>query len=489
MLQSFRTAIGSPFLPALATRVALVVVVLAGALAAGIAVANGLWQVGFAVALAVPIAAVVARSPFVGVLAWLLLVPYTVQGLTAEVSPVNWALHRLGLPALLALVFVYHTLGIRRSPFRLRGYDLALALFLAIGVVNILALAPNPARFVAAFYDQLAVPIAIFWLIRAIAPARSDLNRLVLVGAWTIAVQTAIGIISWTAPSALPAQWLGRAGERTVGTFSGPGPYTITLVLFALLVLYAAISSSHPRRRLALFGIVVAAQLGVVLSLSRGSWLGGGLAMLGIAVVYRREIGRFAIAAVLLALVMVLGPVGGLASVAQERLTAGDSVEARIVTNDAALRMIRDEPLAGFGYGNFERFDERYKQRVGDIPLILGGSAHNTYLNLLAELGIPATLLYLLPPLSLLALSYRLWRRHRHPRAIDWRFLMILWLAVVDQFVVNNFLEIIHSSPWATSLWWLTLGLIAAELERLRAASPLRTTSPAPAPSWQGTSA
>ena len=43
-----------------------------------------------------------------------------------------------------------------------------------------------------------------------------------VVGACTIAVQATIGILSWVAPSVLPAQWLGRAGERTVGTLGGP---------------------------------------------------------------------------------------------------------------------------------------------------------------------------------------------------------------------------------------------------------------------------
>lgn len=484
-----RTASGSPLLPALASRAALLVVVLAGAFAAGAAVAVGLWQVGVAIAMAVPIAAVVARSPFAGVLAWMLLVPYVVEQLTVDVHPFIWALHRLGVPGLLVLVIVYHTLGIRRSPFRIKFYDVALAVFMVVGVINIVALAPNPTRTLGAFYDQLAVPIAFFWLVRAIGPGLSDLNRLILAGAWTIAAQAAIGILSWTAPGALPAQWLGRAGERTVGTFGGPAPYTITLIFCALLAFYAAIASGHSRKRLLLFGIVVAAQLGVLLSLSRGSWLGGGLAMLGIAVVYRREIGRFAVMAALLAAVLVLGPVGGLASVAQERLAAGDTVAGRIVTNDAAVRMIIDQPLTGFGYGNFERFDEAYKQRVGDIPLILGGSAHNTYLNMLAEFGIPATLLYLSPPLVLLALSYRLWRRHRHSKVIDWRFITLLWFAVLDQFVVNNFLEIIHSSFWATSLWWLTLGLIAAELERLRRAEPDRAAADASALSWRVTQA
>jgi O-antigen ligase len=481
VLHSLRTAAGSPLLPGLASRAAVLLLVLAGAFAAGTAVAIGYWQVAVAAAVAVPFAAFVVRSPFAGVLAWLLLVPYVIEQPTATVHPLVWGLHRVGVPALLGLVIVYHTLGIRRSPFRIHGYDLALAVFLLVGVINIQALAPNPSRMLGAFYDELAVPIAFFWLVRAIGLRPSDLNRLVLVGAWTIVVQATIGVLSWVAPSVLPAQWLGRAGERTTGTFGGPAIYTITLVLFALLALYAAMSTGHSGRRFLLFGIVVAAQLGVVLSLSRGSWLGDGMAMAGIVVVYWRRIGGFAIAAALLALFLVLGPVGGLASVAQERLAAGDTVEGRIVTDDAALRMIRDEPLAGFGYGNFDRFDEQYKQRVGDIPLILGGVAHNTYLNMLVELGIPATLLYLSPPIFLLVLSYRLWRRQRRSPLIDWRFITILWLAIMDQFVVNNFLEIIHSSFWATSLWWLTLGLIATQLEMLRRSEPIRVALAVPA--------
>jgi len=473
VLQSLRNATDSPHLASLASRAALLLFVLVMAFAAGAAVATGFWQVAVGVAVAVPFVAVVARSPFAGVLAWLLLLPYVIQRLTPEVDPVTWALHRLGVPALLLLVTVCHTLAIRRSPFRFRAYDLALVLFLVAGVINILVLASDPSRMLAAFYDQLAVPIGFFWLIRAIGPDRSDVNRLVLAGAWTVAVQASIGIVSWIAPSVLPAQWLGRAGERTVGTFGGPAVYTITLVLFALLAIYAAMSTDNSRKRFVLFGIVVAAQLGVVLSLSRGSWLGAALAMLGVALVYRRAIGRFAIAAVVLALFLVLGPVGGLGSVAQDRIATVQTAEGRIVTDAASVRMIRDQPFTGFGYGNFDRFDEQYKQRVGDIPLILGGTAHNTYLNLLVELGVPATLLYLAPPIFLLALSYRLWRTHRRSPLIDWRLITLLWLAILDQFVVNNFLEIIHSSFWATSLWWITLGLIAFMLEKVRSAKPV----------------
>ncbi len=101
-------------------------VVLGLAFAVGSAVALGLWQVAVAAVMVVPAAAIIARSPFAGVLAWLLLVPYVIQQLTVDVHPIVWALHRLSVPAVLVLVIVYHLLGIRQSPFRLRAYDLAL---------------------------------------------------------------------------------------------------------------------------------------------------------------------------------------------------------------------------------------------------------------------------------------------------------------------------------------------------------------------------
>jgi O-antigen ligase len=277
-----------------------------------------------------------------------------------------------------------------------------------------------------------------------------------------VIVQGAIGIFSWVAPELLPQAWLGRAGERTAGSFGGPSYYTITLMFFALLATYSAMTSGRTTRRILLMAIVALAFLGVFLSLSRGSWLGAGVAVVGLVIIYPRAI-RFAVGGAIVMVLLALGPFASQVSLAQERIGVEETVEARIITNDAALRMIEDRPLTGFGFGNFELYDESYKQRVGDTPLILGGSAHNTYLNLLAELGIPAVVLYMAPVPWLLVATYK--RRQRLRRfGREWMLVMVLWLVVIDQLLVSNFLEIIHPLVWGTTLWWLALGLIAAVL-------------------------
>jgi O-antigen ligase len=428
----------------------------------GALIARGAWDLALIITIAIPVAAVVAVRPFAGVLLWILVLPFFIKA--EEANAEIWVLHRVAIPGLLALVAAYHFLGIRRSSFRVTSYDVGLVLFLVVGAVNVAWFASQPTRTMVSFYDHLAVPITLFWLVRAIGPTRQDLGWLIAVGVWTIAVQGTIGTLSWIAPNLLPDVWLGRAGERTVGTFGGPSYYTITLMLFALLATYSAMTSSLQTRRFALMAVVALAFLGVFLSLSRGSWLGAAVAVVGLLVLYPRAL-RFALGGAVLMALLAFGPFASQVSLAQERLGIEETVEARIITNDAAFRMIADRPLIGFGFGNFELFDESYKQRVGDTPLILGGSAHNTYLNFVAEFGIPASVFYFAPAAWLLVATVR--RRHLLRQQGDrWKLLMILWLALLDQLVVSNFLEIIHPLFWATALWWLTLGLIASILRR-----------------------
>jgi O-antigen ligase len=469
--------LGRPFDGRITAAIALVVGALV-AVVVGYLVVAGEVQLAVGAAVALPVAAFVIRDPFVGVMLWVLVMPYFVS-LSAETGPVVWALHRIGIPALIVLTAVHARLGWRRWGLRIGFVDVMAGAFIVIGFVNVWLFAPNPIRMTASFYDKLVVPIAIFWLLRALAPRRREIMALVAAGSVTITIEATIGILSWVAPSILPSGWLGRAGERTTGTLGGPGPFTITLVLFALLAIHAASQSEAVRQRAVLLGTALLAAIAVFLSLSRGSWLGGGLALAGMAVVHRRLVGIGAVIGLVVLIGLSVGPLADQFAFAQERISDADTVESRIITNDAATRMIEARPVTGFGFGNFERFDESFKRRVGDIPLKLGGSAHNTYLNMLAELGIPATALYVGIPALLLVTTVRRWRELPTEGLLSRWFVVVLWLAALDQLVVQNFLEMIHASFWGTSIWWLTLGLIATMLDRALV-EPSNATAPMP---------
>ena len=442
------------------------------ALLTGLAV--GLDASVVAVALAMtPFALLLMNYPFAAVLVWVLIMPFFVHGGVEAAAAANWILHRALLPGLLLTVVIYHLLGIRRSSFRLHLYDLAIVAFLGIGVVNVFAMSPNPERIIAAYFDKIVVPIALFWYVRSIGLRPDDLRRLLVVGVITILVQSVIGLVSWLEPSLLPAAWLVRAGDRTAGTFGGPAPFTITLMLFALLSIHFAAQAASRARTAFLLGVVAVAFAGVLFSLSRGSWLGAAAGTAGLVFLYPRVIAPVAMAGVAVIGLLAIGPLQEQVATAAVRLETQSTIDDRVVTNDASIRMIGDRPLDGFGFQNFERFDERYKQRVGDIPLKIGGSSHNTYLNMAVEMGLPALVLYFAPVLALLAGSMRLRRWLPSRGAISWPLVVVLWLALLDQFLVSNFLEMIHAYVWGTSVWWLTLGLIAVVLDQAQARLPV----------------
>jgi O-antigen ligase len=450
-------------------RVTLIILLvgMAAALAAGSALASGAFVLAFAIAVA-PVGLLLLHYPFGALLVWAALLPFflNVQSATGEASVEVWLLHRLLMPTMLLLLAVYHFLGLRRSAFRLHLYDLAVVGFLVLGVMSVVLTSGNVDRFMVAFFHKVIVPVSIFWYVRAITITRRDLNRLMLVGLFTIGFQGAIGLLSWIAPSVLPDGWLGRAGERTTGTFGGPAPYTITLVFFALLAVYFALRSRERLRRTVLVGFVSFALVAVFLSLSRGSWLGAGVAFAGLALLRPRLVAAIGLAGVVLAGGLALGPVQEQFDSASDRLATVSTIEDRLITNHAAVRMIADRPVFGFGFQNFERFDEGYKRRVDDIPLKLGGSSHNTYLNMAAELGLVGLGLYFAPVLALGVATIRARPNLPNRGVLTWPLVVILWLALIDQFIVSNFLEMLHAYSWGTSLWWLTLGLIAATLDQ-----------------------
>lgn len=429
------------------------------ALAVGAAAGIGELETSVALALAIPLAIIVISYPWAAVMVWVAAMPFFVVADSASVGAGVWAVHRLLVPATIVLLLVYRMLGLARGRFNLSTVDIIIAAFLILAYVNIFALSNNPIRMAVAFYDNLVIPISLFWLVRLADPGPSELRRLVPVVAAVVAVQVCVGVLSWLAPTALPAAWLGRAGERTIGTLGGPGPYSVTLVFGALLFVHAGNGSYHRWVRWLLMMLAAAAFVGVLLSLSRGSWLGAGAAIVGLFFIFPRMMAPIVAAGALAALILAAGPLASQFGVLDERLSDADTAASRLVTNNAALRMIATEPWSGYGYGNFERFDESFKERVGDIP-VQPGSAHHAYLALAAENGIPALVLYLLPAVWLLMRAVQLRRFMPAEPYLNRQLVAVMWLALLSQFLVANFMDMLHSSPWGVGLWWLSLALI-----------------------------
>ncbi len=220
---------------------------------------------------------------------------------------------------------------------------------------------------------------------------------------------------------------------RAHGTFAQPNPYGGYLALVLPVALAAALAAPHPRLRLLAWGVTMALAVGILLSLSRGAWLG---ALAAVSVVWLLESQRSRLHAIALAYVgltatlaaLVLGivPEAILARVTDlfvfgtrlaQELRAGPNADnwailERVSQWYAGWQMFADNPILGVGIGNYPKAYETYALPGWPTGV---GHAHNYYLNLAAEGGLVTFAAFIL----FLFLAWRLaavtWRRAQDP--------------------------------------------------------------------------
>jgi len=226
---------------------------------------------------------------------------------------------------------------------------------------------------------------------------------------------------------------LGEHLYRAYGSFEQPNPYAGYLGLIwpiAVGLLIAQISNlkshilnlkpqfSNPGRilRPATFALllvtcVLLLVLALVFSWSRGAWLGALAAIAAMAAALPRRI-WLGVGGVVIAVAVLLSAntIGLLPNAIRSRLTdftqqaqvfdvrgqgitdANSAVLERLAHWQAASEMIRYHPWTGVGFSNYETVYPQYA--LWNWPIALG-HAHNIYLNVAAELGLPGLLAYL----------------------------------------------------------------------------------------------
>ena len=195
-----------------------------------------------------------------------------------------------------------------------------------------------------------------------------------------------------------PASDLGRLE----GAGGDPNETAAALVAAAALAIaLAATLRDRPFLRLAVLAVAPVCAFASLLTLSRGGLVAFGAAL--IAAVFMA--GRRRPQILTLALVAALLAVGYFAFLAPasavERVTEVQGGTGRVDIWKVGLRMVRGAPLQGIGAGNFPIVSIHYLLEPGallrdDFIVSTPKVAHNTYLELLAELGIVGLTLFLI---------------------------------------------------------------------------------------------
>ncbi|MBI5030577.1 MAG: O-antigen ligase family protein [Chloroflexi bacterium] len=430
--------------------------------------------------LAVPMAVLVIRYPFSAVMIWLIVFPFVVRGTSGFGVPLYNAVHRLLIPGALWLVLMQSWMGSSKRlnvRFGLAEFVMAISLLWSLGSIFILG--QSGLGSLIDLYDRIFVPYCMYWLIRLIALTAEDLRRFLPAAFITWITQAAIGLASWFMPSLLPPQWLGEAGERVVGTFKNPAVYTTTVMFLGLLLFQYLINSKSNGRRLVAVIALALTLFCVLMSFSRGSWVGGSLALLGLLMVYPRVMTRLLMIGVVL--IVILGNTVFTSEVefANERLNDTGTVSSRLLTGAKSLGMIEARPLFGWGFGNYDLFDDAYRVITIDPDSVREGdhTSHNTFFTIMAEQGIPALVFYLFPALWWFLTTIALWQRMPATGFWSRTLIALLWLLILDHLTVSMFMDMLRFNTFGTTIYWMALGLIANVLTRTQQESESRSVS------------
>jgi O-antigen ligase len=314
------------------------------------------------------------------------------------------------------------------------------------------------------FYDRVVIPMVIYLIVRLSSPDERMIRWLIPVALFIVISQTGIGMISWFAPSALPAKWVDYDNHRTIGTLVNTNAYVTTLILVGFLVLHYGQQSRSNQIRLISVFVLLLTLYGIFISFSRAGWLAGILALMGLVSIYPKLMLKLGLGVVPILLLAAGVFLPNQLAWAGQRLNSGESERSafsRMPVYAAAIRMFQSKPFFGWGYGNFDRYDRQFQPLT--VANISGDNkdhaSHNFFLSMIAEQGLIGILLYLTPVFYWLRMNIKHFSKLPCDGFWSRKILVIFWMTILSHVVVYNFANM--RVVFGLGAWWLTLGLIA----------------------------
>ena len=353
------------------------------------------------------------------------------------------------------------------------GLTAVLFIFLGWNLFSV-AWAAEPTR-VYASAISFALSAALFPIVYSAARNTESVRWLILAYVAGATFAGLYAIIAQPNAAALASSPSAASGlDRLQGTIGDPNE--LAALLAAGVALSTAIIFNRavaPPLRLATVGCAAIMLLGVFLTLSRG----GLVALAALIVAGMFFAGRYRLMAIGagLAMLLVAGAFffGVASDQARDRITSTDGGSGRTDIWQVGWRMVEAEPALGVGSGNFQNSAINYLIGPGtirndeflvDTPSV----AHNAYLQVLAETGVPGLTMFMLAIVICMGLAVSAQRRFRRDGNHEGELLCTaVLLAISALLAAYFFLSEEHSKHL-----WLLLSLGPALYGVSRRSSP-----------------
>jgi probable O-glycosylation ligase (exosortase A-associated) len=327
------------------------------------------------------------RRPYVGLLLFSWLGYMRVQDLAWSIG--HWRLSFLVAAALFGGFFLFEW-GKRRLWLPDPRCRLMLLLLGIVGLSALLVAGMD--AFIFGQYVQFAKILAVALITTSLVDSRERMRGLLLV------IGLSLGFFGLKGGLFVVL----RGGE----ILRGPGgfiqdnnDFSLALVMAIPLLVYGALGEKDRRLKWLMWGTAAGCVGTIALTHSRGGFLA--LAAAGAVMVWNSRQRMLGIAFGLVACLVLLFSLpqsvwDRLSTIKEYQLDS--SAMARLKAWGIAFRMIKDQPILGVGFWNFQVAYPRYDPATALLGIQEGRSivAHNSYLQIWAECGTLAILTYLL---------------------------------------------------------------------------------------------
>jgi len=246
-----------------------------------------------------------------------------------------------------------------------------------------------------------------------------------------------------------------------IGFFPNSLTYAHSLMIPLSWVMAGTVSRGRWVMPRAVTGVLAALMtVALLLSTARGAWIAGGVVMIGACMLAGRRqrlltgAGALVIAATLFS--FSPGLRADARSIVDPALNAG-----RLAIFAANLDIVRDHPVIGLGFGNYDRGAKTYYE---NHPLADRRShAHNSFLQIAAEAGLLGLGAFCFLFGTILVRGWRLLGRLGDSRPDVWPTVAGAWLAVIGFLVGSLTQDVFTDSECALPLWFAVAVLMTLD--------------------------
>lgn len=304
------------------------------------------------------------------------------------------------LPDMLGILFMFFLMGAyifrqvfgENLEFTVEKLDMIILLYFIIMVISTIT-SKNVGGSLRDLGIHLSALSLVFVMMNNIR-SKEDMNKFIIVLSITATLVALYGLYQYVVGVEMDAAWLDAENNPGISTrvysvFYNPNILAEYLVMMIPLSVSLFWYNKNLLRKTVFFGMFGLMSLALVLTLSRGGWLGFAFSALVFILLVEK---RLLLSVFPISLVAIYTLPETILNRILSIGNLGDSSNAyRITMWEITGDIIRDNWMAGVGFGHIP-FKETFETYIRTMPTF---HAHNTYLQTASEIGIPGLLVFL----------------------------------------------------------------------------------------------